>query len=56
MCGIVGIYHKNKNVSESHKTISAIDINNFRLTITDSNYETLFVNNNILYEIEVIYF
>ena len=50
------IYHKNKNISESHKTISAIDINNFRLTITDSNYETLFVNNNILYEIEVIYF
>ena len=49
------IYHKNKNISESHKTISAIDINNFRLTITDSNYETLFVNNNILYEIEVIY-
>ena len=49
------IYHKNKNISESHKTISAIDINNFRLTITDSNYETLFVNNNILYEIEVNY-
>ena len=47
------IYHKNKNISDSHKTISAIDINNFRLTITDSNYETLFVNNNILYEIEV---
>ena len=50
------IYHKNKNISDSHKTISSIDINNFRLTITDSNYETLFVNNNILYEIEVIYF
>ena len=50
------IYHKNNNVFESHKTISAKEINNLRLTLRDNDNNKLFCNTNIGYELEVIIF
>jgi len=48
------IYHQNKNVFDSHKTISGKNLNNLRLTLKDSNNNTVFCNKNIFYELEVI--